>query len=97
MDAACLDAGIMRICITFPKPLLYRLKVVLAKAQKSLTDFVVAQIMKAVTAREQARIHKTYQALENMLGHGPKGPTDTASTIDETLYGEKGAWRDQHA
>ena len=79
----------MRTYLTFPERLMYKLKGVLVEAQKSLTAFVVAQIEKAVTAREQAQIHKTYKALDSMIGLGPKGPTDTASTIDETLYGGK--------
>jgi len=86
----------MRTSITYLESLLYKFKVVLAKEHKSLTAFVVEQIEKAVSAREQVWIHKTYKALDSMNGVGPTGPTDLSSTIDETLYGEKGAWRDQH-
>ena len=96
MHAACLDVCIMRTSIAFPEPLLYKLKIVLAEEKKSLTAFVVEQVEKAVAAREQAHIKRTYKALDSMIGLGPKGITDAASTINETLYGEKGAWRDQH-
>jgi hypothetical protein len=47
-------------------------------------------------AREREfRLDKIYQALEKVRGIGPKGLTDTSTTINEILYGENGAWRPQ--
>ncbi len=86
----------MRTSITFPEPLLYRLKIILAEEKKSMAAFVVEQVEKALAAREEARKKRTYAALNRLVGTGTSKETDIASTINETLYGEKGAWRDQH-
>jgi hypothetical protein len=84
----------MRTSVTFPDPLLYRLKVALAQEQQSMTSFVVELVEKALNARDHAHTSKTYQTLDTWVGSGPRGISDAASTVNETLYGPQGAWRD---
>jgi hypothetical protein len=84
----------MRTSVTFPDPLLYRLKVALTQEQRSMTSFVVELVEKALNARDHAHTSKTYAALDRWVGSGPRGITDAARTVNETLYCPQGAWRD---
>ena len=46
--------------------------------------------------REKNAIDKSYLALEKMIGVNKEPATDTASTIDQALYGEDGPWKGEH-
>ena len=49
-----------------------------------------------LSQREKETIDKSYLALEKMIGVNKEAVTDTASTINETLYGEQATWKGDH-
>ncbi|MAT96397.1 MAG: hypothetical protein CL608_04570 [Anaerolineaceae bacterium] len=48
---------------------------------------------KALARRESKRVKHMYTVLKELDGMGGPGDKNASTTIDEVLYGEKGAWR----
>ena len=76
-----------------PATLHQRLLMVSGYEGKTLSDLARELLDKALVSQEQARIARTYKALEKLEGICKENITDASTTINETLYGEYGAWR----
>jgi len=63
------------------------------RKSKSVTELIRQALSKALVADEKVQIKRMYQALSKVEGIGQKGITDASTTINETLYGEHGAWK----
>jgi predicted DNA-binding protein len=85
----------IRTSVFLPATLHQRLLMLSGYEGKSLSDLVRELLDRALVAREQARIARTYKALEKLEGICKDKITDASTTINETLYGEHGAWRPQ--
>jgi hypothetical protein len=83
----------IRTSFFLPATLHQRLLMVSGHEGKSLSDLVRELLDKALVSREQARISGTYEALEKLEGICRDKITDASTTINDTLYGEYGAWR----
>ncbi len=83
----------MRTSVLLPADLHQSLKLA-AKAEKVSPSQLIRKILdKALVVREEARVKNAYKVFEKMEGIAKSNLTDASTTIDEVLYGEKGAWR----
>jgi hypothetical protein len=82
-----------RTSVILPPPLYHRLTLAAEQERKSLSEFIRDLLAKALAGQEKAHLKRTYAALKKLDGIGPKGIRDASTTINETLYGEHGAWR----
>ncbi len=62
-----------------------------------MSRFVEEELGKVLKDRELAKMTRMYSVLKKMRGTGSPGITDASTTIDETLYGERGTWKGQSA
>ena len=82
-----------RTTIYLPQSLHHRLRIVSKRKKKSISDLVRGAVDKALIEEEDAQRDRIYTAMEEMKGICKDPITDASSTINEVLYGEKGAWR----
>lgn len=69
----------------------------LAKAEdKRFSEVVRDLLSKALKVEEETRRERMYRAIDSLDGIGDSGITDASTTIDETLYGEQGAWKGEY-
>jgi predicted DNA-binding protein len=83
----------IRTSFFLPDTLHQRLLMLSGHEGKSLSDLVREILDMALVSREQTRISGIYKALDKLEGICRDRITDASSTINETLYGEHGAWR----
>ncbi len=86
----------LRTSLYLPTTLHQRLLLTSKQERKSLSHFVGELLDRALTAKEDVQVQRMYKGLKSLRGIGPQGITDASVTINETLYGERGAWRDNH-
>jgi hypothetical protein len=82
-----------RTTFILPTQLHQRLFLAAKEENKTVSDLVREVLAQFLTFQEQHRIKRMYEALEKVRGIGPREISDASTTIDETLYGEHGAWR----
>ena len=85
----------VRTSFILPNTLHQRLLMMAQYENKTASDLVREMLDKFLASREQARVTRMYQALERVRGIVKDNIPDASTTIDETLYGEHGAWRGQ--
>ena len=73
--------------------LYHRLMIVAKQDGMSVSALMRKLLDKALTRQEEKRIKHMYTVLKELDGAGGDKITDASTTIDEVLYGEKGAWR----
>lgn len=83
------------LSMQLPEALHQRLVIAARKENEALSAYARRLLDRALAQKEQARIERTYQALAKVKGIYKEKVTDASSTINETLYGEKGAWKGQ--
>lgn len=83
----------MRTTIYLPETLYQRLQIVSKNKQQSLSRLITVTLDKVIAAEEETRRKRMYATLKELEGIGNKEITDTSTTIDKLLYGEKGAWQ----
>ena len=83
----------VRTTLVLPEPLHQKLILTAKSENTSLTRLVGDLLAKAVAKHETGQLQTIYQGLKELEGGGEKGIADASTTIDETLYGRKGAWR----
>ena len=83
----------VRTTIYLPQSLHQRLRIVSKRKKKSVSDLVRGAINKALIEEEDAQRDRIFTAMEKMTGICKDPVTDASSTINEVLYGEKGAWQ----
>lgn len=82
-----------RTSFILPDTLYQRLMIVAKQDGKSVSALMRELLDKALAKREEKRIKHMYSVLKELDGIGGNEITDASTTIDEVLYGEKGAWR----
>jgi predicted DNA-binding protein len=83
----------MRTSITLPAQLHQRI-VLTAKAEgKNMVQMIRELVEESLVKKEKDHIAHSYQALDKLVGIFKDDNTNLASSIDEVLYGENGAWK----
>ena len=83
----------IRRSLFLPEALDQRLLIASKQMGKSVSDLARELLDQALSRQEAVRLERLYDGLLELRGIGRKGITDASTTIDETLYGESGAWR----
>lgn len=83
----------MRTSITLPTPLHQRLLLMAKSQNKNMVQMIRELVEKGLVEKEEDQITRSYKALDKLIGICKDDVTDTAATINETLYGENGAWK----
>lgn len=83
----------MRTTLTLTPALHQQLVITSQHEGKSLSEVARDLIDFALTTRRKAHLKHTYAVLREMESMCTDPATDVSSTIDETLYGEHGAWK----
>ena len=79
--------------LSFTSSFRERLKMLSEEHNKSMSQFVEDELEKVLKEKERGKLKHMYSVLREMRGSGSHGITDASSTIDETLYGDHGAWK----
>ena len=83
----------LRRSVSFTPTLNYRIEFA-SKTRGQTVSAYIAEIMdKELTTEEQSKLKQVYSGLQQLKGIGNRGDTNGSLTIDETLYGQQGAWR----
>lgn len=83
-----------RTSLILPDSLQQRLALAAKFEGVSVSHLMRDLLIKALEKREEARLDQLYDAFEEMEGMaGQLNVTDASATVDEVLYGEKGAWQ----
>lgn len=85
----------IKTTLTFSPTFWQRLRMVAQAQRRSVSRFVEEELDTLLHQQEQKKLEHLYQALEKWQGTGSPQITDASTTIDETLYGEQGAWKGQ--
>lgn len=73
---------------------LYQRVIIAAKQEGVTVSRLIRDVLdKSLAKQEKKRIKHMYTVLKRNRGAGDKNITDASTTIDEVLYGKKGAWR----
>lgn len=83
----------LRTTFYLPEKLHKRIKKVSQRQQKSASELLRDILKKELPHLEQTNVADSYAAFEKLKGIAGNDKKDTSMTIDELLYGEKGAWR----
>ena len=81
----------IRTSLVLPAPLHQRLVWASKREGKPVAQVVREILTKVLTVKETAHIKKMYKALDKLDGIGEPGITDASISINETLYGKRGA------
>jgi len=82
-----------RTSFVLPVPLLHRLHQTAQATNTSLSNLVRTLLEKGIAAQEQSTLTRTYASLQRVKGISTANVQDVSLTINETLYGENGAWK----
>jgi predicted DNA-binding protein len=83
----------IRTSLILPAGLRQRLAMMSRREDKSLSELARELLDQALAKHEQTELKMMHQALRELDGVGDRCITDASTTIDDALYGEKGAWR----
>lgn len=87
-------AVMIRTSLLFPEPLYQHLQLLASERKMALTEVVRELLTKALNSQEGQRLERIYQAFDAMTGAvNDTSIADMSDTIDDTLYGDQGAWR----
>ncbi len=87
----------IKTTVTFSPAFLQRLKSVAQERRSSMSRLIEDELSEILRERENRKLSKMYAAIKKWQGSGSPGITDASQTIDQTLYGENGAWKGQGA
>ena len=84
--------------ITLPlSALLHQRLIQTSKAEKKSLAALVREILNiGLVNKEASRIEQSYEALDKMIGIYKDDDPNLASSVDEILYDENGAWKGNH-
>lgn len=85
----------IRTTLYLPEDLHGRLKVASQTRNTSVSQLAQSLLETGLKPIEAEQTRSMYAALNQLKGIGQAPTADVAATIDETLYGEQGAWREQ--
>lgn len=83
----------VRTSITLPVDLLHRLRQTATATNSTFSGLVRTLLEQGVVFQEKSTLANTYAALSNVMGISDADISDASVTINETLYGENGAWK----
>lgn len=83
----------IRTSVLLPDNLHQRLLFASKRSKKPISTIVRETLDEALVTDENAHIEHMYQTLQKLEELGERGVTDASTTINETLYGEHGAWK----
>ena len=84
-----------RTSLILPATLHQRLLISAQQEHKPISKLIREILDKALVTKENVRVKQMYNALDKLDSVGSKGVTNASTTINETLYGEHGAWSPQ--
>lgn len=82
-----------RTTLVLPEPLHQKLTLTAKREGISLTRLVQRLLALALASQEDSQLPAIYHGLQELQGAGQPGITDASTTINQTLYGQKGVWR----
>jgi predicted DNA-binding ribbon-helix-helix protein len=85
----------VKTTLTFTPSFFQRLRTIAHAQRLSMSRFVEAELDALFHEWERKKNKRLYQALDKWQGTGSQHITDGSTTINETLYGEHGAWKGQ--
>jgi metal-responsive CopG/Arc/MetJ family transcriptional regulator len=85
----------MRTTITMPPHLIMQLKLVSQTEGTTLSQVITHAVQQFIQQRQDTRLAHMHRTLRTLSGAGGAGMENISSTIDEALYGERGAWKGQ--
>jgi len=83
----------MRTSLVLPPVLFQQLEHLAHKRGKSFSVFIREALTHYVRVDSKRGLQATYDALWQMEGTVQSDNTNASTTVDDILYGEKGAWR----
>lgn len=86
----------VRTSIILPMDLLHRLRQTANATNSTFSDLVRTLLEQGIVFQEKATLASTYAALNNVKGISDADISNASVTINETLYGENGAWKGVH-
>ena len=87
----------IKTTLTFSPVFLQKLRQHARKNKTSMSRTIEERLHQLLTQEEQHQLQRTYHALDQLFSIGSHGITDASQTIDETLYGDNGVWKGNHA
>lgn len=83
-----------RTSLSLPESLYQRLAILAQNQDQNMSELIRELVEKALAMEEELKLQKIYTGLQQLGGVGDAGITDASITIDEVLYGEVAAWKD---
>jgi hypothetical protein len=83
----------IRTTLTLPENLHQRLVITSRQEGKNFSEAVRDLLSLAYTIQRKGQVKRIFQGLRELDGIGDAAITNASTTIDEVLYGERGAWR----
>ena len=83
----------IRTSLFLPEVLHQDLVITAKQEGKSLTDLVRELLDRSLRLRGKAQVKRMYTVLKTLEGKGNPAITDASTTVNDVLYGEKGAWK----
>ncbi len=83
----------IRTSLMLPTQMHQRLVILSKRRGQTFSELVRDLFRQALVSEGKDSIAQTYQALDALEGMGGEEVTGASATVDEVLYGEKGAWR----
>jgi len=87
----------VKTTLTFSPGFLQKVRTIAQERQWSMSRVIENDLIAFLKEQEQQKLDRMYVALRKFQGGGSPGITDASTTIDETLYGDEGAWKGQPA
>ena len=83
----------IRTSVILPPALHQELVITSHQEGKSVTDLVRQAVEQFMISRQKKHLGKMYQTLTLLEATGSPDITDASTTINDILYGERGAWK----
>ena len=87
----------IKTTLTFTPGFLQQLKRIAHERRHSMSRLVEEELSAILREREGHRRQKMYTAIKKWQRTGAPGITDASQSIDDTLYGNEGAWQGERA
>lgn len=86
----------MKTTIPLPASLHQRLVHTSKTENKSVAGLIRELLNTGLLQKEKSQIAQSYEALDKLIGIYKDDDPNLASSVDEILYGENGAWKGDH-
>lgn len=82
-----------RTTVSIHPAIIQRLKAYAGQQGKTMSAIIEEGIRNVISQTEHAYVSHIYTVLKELDGSGGKGVKDASTTINDTLYGERGSWK----